>query len=38
MNVNVAEKRPIESLPDFSRDVRRIEQELNGRGAGADPI
>jgi phosphoglucosamine mutase len=32
VNVTVAEKKPIDSLPEFSRDVRRIEQELEGRG------
>jgi len=32
VNVNVADKRPIESLPEFSEEVRRIEKELNGRG------
>ncbi len=32
VNVNVANKKPIESLPEFSEEVRRIEKELNGRG------
>jgi phosphoglucosamine mutase len=32
VNVAVAEKKPIESLSEFSREVRRIEKELDGRG------
>jgi phosphoglucosamine mutase len=32
LNVRVAEKRPIESLPDFMLAVRKVEEELRGRG------
>jgi phosphoglucosamine mutase len=32
VNVKVAEKKPIESLPEFSRAVRKVESDLNGRG------
>jgi phosphoglucosamine mutase len=32
VNVTVADKKPIESLSEFSEEVRRIEKELDGRG------
>ena len=32
LNIAVAEKRPIETLPGFSQAVNRVEKELNGRG------
>ena len=32
VNVKVSEKRPIESLPEFSRAVRSVESDLKGRG------
>ncbi len=32
VNVQVAEKKPIESLPRFADAVRRVEAELDGRG------
>jgi phosphoglucosamine mutase len=32
LNVAVAEKRPLESLPEISDAVRRVERELEGRG------
>ena len=32
VNVEVANKKPFESLPEFSREVRKVEDELNGRG------
>ncbi len=32
VNVHVAEKRPLESLPAFAEAVRRVEAELDGRG------
>ena len=32
VNVQVAEKRPIESLPDFADAVRRVEADLGARG------
>ena len=32
VNVPVAEKKPIESLPELNRTVKRIEDEMNGRG------
>jgi len=32
VNVAVAEKRPIESLAEFSEAVRKVERELDGRG------
>jgi len=44
VNVPVAEKKPIEDLPDFLRLVERVESELNGRGrvlvrySGTEPL
>jgi len=32
INVNVAEKRPIENLQDFARVLRKVESELDGKG------
>ncbi|MDH3213016.1 MAG: phosphoglucosamine mutase [Myxococcales bacterium] len=32
VNVQVAEKKPIESLPSVTEAVRRVDAELNGRG------
>jgi phosphoglucosamine mutase len=32
VNVRVAEKRPLDSLPGVTEAVRRIEGELDGRG------
>jgi phosphoglucosamine mutase len=32
VNVRVAEKKPIETLPGFMEAVRRVEEELDGRG------
>jgi phosphoglucosamine mutase len=32
VNVKVAEKKPIESLPEFSRAVGKVKSDLNGRG------
>jgi phosphoglucosamine mutase len=32
VNVKVSEKKPIESLPEFSRAVRSVESDLKGRG------
>jgi phosphoglucosamine mutase len=32
VNVQVAEKKPIESLPGVTEVVRRVDAELNGRG------
>jgi len=32
INVNVAEKRPIESLPGFARVLSKVEAELDGKG------
>jgi phosphoglucosamine mutase len=32
LNIAVAEKRPLETLPGFSQAVDRVEKELNGRG------
>jgi phosphoglucosamine mutase len=44
VNVPVAEKKPIEDLPDFLRLVERVESELSGRGrvlvrySGTEPL
>jgi phosphoglucosamine mutase len=32
VNVDVAEKKPIESLPDFSRSLKQVEDELGDSG------
>jgi phosphoglucosamine mutase len=32
VNINVAEKRPIENLPSVARVLERVESELDGRG------
>ncbi len=32
VNVSVSEKKPIDSLPEFSQELRRVEKELGGRG------
>jgi phosphoglucosamine mutase len=32
LNVPVAQKKPIESLPGLSRSLKQIEDEMNGRG------
>jgi phosphoglucosamine mutase len=32
VNVNVANKRPVEDLPEFQRQLALVEKELNGKG------
>jgi Phosphomannomutase len=32
VNVNVANKRPVEELPDFLRQLALVEKELDGKG------
>jgi phosphoglucosamine mutase len=44
INVPVAEKKPIEDLPEFLRSVEKVESALNGRGrvlvrnSGTEPL
>ena len=38
LNVAVAEKRPLEELPELVRRIRQVEDELGGPRPRADPL